>query len=187
MKKGEIAKKILLATATSVAVGGLIVTLAAMPALAPALRPFVEWYKKQDRYGRYRIRKTFEQLRRERLIEFSEKDGETKIILTEAGQKKVLQYRFEDLKIKPMEKWDKKWRMVIFDIPENQKKARNALRQKLQELGFYQLQKSVWVHPHECRSEIDFIIEFFNISPYVRLAEVSRFDGDELIKKEFNL
>ena len=86
-----------------------------------------------------------------------------------------------------MKKWDKKWRMVIFDIPETQKKARYALRAKLKELGFYPLQKSVWVHPFECRDEIDFIIEFFNVSSYVRLAEVNHFDGEKFIKEEFDL
>jgi len=177
MKKGEIVKKIILLAAASAAAGGLAFTLAAMPGLAPALKPFVEWYKKQDRKGRYRIRKTFEQLRRERLIEIEEMaDGKTKIVLTENGKKKVLKYQLEDIRIKPMKNWDKKWRMIIFDIPESQKKARNALRDKLKELEFYQLQKSVWIHPYECEDEINFIIEFFNISPYVRMAEVNRFD-----------
>lgn len=188
MKKGEMAKKILLIVAGAAAAGGLVFALSAMPGLGAAMKSFIDWYNNQDRYGRYRVRKTFEQLKRERLIDISETpDGKTKITLTEAGQKKVLQYQFEDLKIKSMEKWDKKWRMVIFDIPEHQKKARNALRDKLKELGFYRLQKSVWVHPFECRNEIDFIIEFFNISPYVRIAEASHFDGDDLIKKDFEL
>lgn len=43
--------------------------------------------------------------------------------------------------------WDKKWRVVIFDIEEKEKRTRNALRQKLVSLGFGELQKSVYVTP----------------------------------------
>ncbi len=188
VKKGVIVKKILLTVAATAAAGGFVLALAAMPGLGVVAHSFIQWYKNQDRQGRYRIRKTFERLRQERLIEMNEtSDGKTKIILTEEGKKKVLEYRFEDIKIEPMKKWDKKWRMVIFDIPEHHKKARNALRDKLRELEFYQLQKSVWIHPYECRDEINFIIEFFNISSYVRMAEVNHFDGDKLIKEKFNI
>ncbi len=188
VKKGAIVKKILLTVAATAAAGGFVLALAAMPGLGVVAHSFIQWYKNQDRQGRYRIRKTFERLRQERLIEMNEtSDGKTKIILTEEGKKKVLEYRFEDIKIEPMKKWDKKWRMVIFDIPEHHKKARNALRDKLRELEFYQLQKSVWIHPYECRDEINFIIEFFNISSYVRMAEVNHFDGDKLIKEKFNI
>src|SRR3990167_2211250 len=67
-----------------------------------------------------------------------------------------------------IEKWDKKWRVVIFDIPEKSRMARDALRRKLKELEFRELQKSVFVHPYECKKEIDFIIEFFNLRHYVR-------------------
>lgn len=188
MKKGEMIKKILLTTPKAAAIGGMILVASTASSSPVALRDFINWYQKHNRQGKYRVRKTFEQLRRERLIEMTEnEDGNTKIILTENGKKKVLKYQFEDLKIKPMDKWDKKWRMVIFDIPESQKNARNALRDKLRELNFHQLQKSVWLHPYQCKDEINFIVEFFNISPYVRTAEVNNFDGDKLVKEDFGI
>lgn len=187
LKRGKVAKKILSAVAASTRAGLTLISSTA-PKQGSALAPFAKWYKSQDRQRKFRTRKTFEQLRRERLIEMhNDKNGKTIITLTEAGKKKVLECRFEDLKIQPMEKWDKKWRMVIFDIPESQKRARNALRAKLREFQFHQLQKSVWVHPYKCTDEINFIIEFFNISPFVRIAEVSRFDGDKEIKEKFGL
>ena len=56
---------------------------------------------------------------------------------------------------------DGEWRIVIFDIPEKFKKAREALRMKLKELGFLELQKSVFIFPYECEDEINFIVEVF--------------------------
>lgn len=188
MKKGEISKNILLAVAATSAVGGFVVTLADIPGVGAAIRPFTHWYRGQDKYGRYRIRKTFSQLRRDKLIEMSQTpEGKMKVILTETGRKKVLEYKMNDLKIATPKKWDKKWRIVMFDIPEEFKKSRYLLRAKLQRLNFQKLQNSVWVYPHECRPEIKFIAEVLNISPYIRLAEVNRFDGDNDIKTKLNL
>ena len=83
--------------------------------------------------------------------------------------------------------WDGKWRTVIFDIPEKLKSARNALRDKLKEVGFHELQKSVFVFPYECKDEIDFIIEFFNLRQYVRYGIFDFIDNDLHLRKTFNL
>jgi len=184
MKKGETVKKILLA----VAEGSPTTISSTTPDLGITPAPFTRWYKHLDRHGRYRVRQIFAKLHREKLITVEKVPrGKIKVALTKVGKRRVLKYQFEDLTIEPMKSWDKKWRMVIFDIPEDYKNARNALRSKLQELEFYQLQKSVWIYPHECRNEIDFIVEFFDISPYVRIVETNRFDGDDLIKESFKL
>ncbi|MBI4033920.1 MAG: hypothetical protein HY378_00010 [Candidatus Brennerbacteria bacterium] len=183
MKKGELIKLILLAVATAASPEAVF---AGFIGTAILTAPLDRWYRRQDKNGKYRVRKKFAELQREKLIEVSETpDGKTKVALTESGKKKVLQYQFEDLKITPLKKWDKKWRMVIFDIPEPYKRARETLRAKLRELGFHQLQKSVFVHSQECRNEIEFVVEFLGVSPYVRMAEVSRFDGDDELRSRF--
>lgn len=185
--KGEMAKKILLTAAGIATVGVVIGTLIILPGFGMVLKPFADWYKKQNRYKRYQIRKTFEQLRRKRLIEMIEINGEIKMVLNENGKKRVVKYELEDMTIPKPKNWDGKWRLIIFDIPEKFHRERRALRIKLDELGFYPLQKSVWLYPHECRNEIDFIVEFFKISPYVRIIEAANFDGDDFLKKEFKL
>lgn len=185
--KGEVAKKILLTAAGIAAVGIAVGTLIVLPNFGMVLKPFVDWYKKQNRHKRYQIRKTFEQLRRKRLIEITEINGEIRMVLSENGKKCVIKYELEDLTIPKPKNWDNKWRLIIFDIPEKFHKERRALRIKLDELGFYPLQKSVWLYPYECRNEIDFVVEFFKISPYVRIVEAISFDGDDFIKKEFKL
>ena len=183
--KGDMAKKILLTAAGIATVGVVIGTLIILPGFGMVLKPFADWYKKQNRHKRYQIRKTFEQLRRKRLIEMIEINGEIKMVLNENGKKRVVKYELEDMTIPKPKNWDGKWRLIIFDIPEKFQRERRALRIKLDELGFYPLQKSVWLYPYECRDEIDFIVEFFKISPYVRIVEATGFDGDDFLKKEF--
>jgi phenylacetic acid degradation operon negative regulatory protein len=43
--------------------------------------------------------------------------------------------------------WDGKWRVILFDLPEEQRESRRALRKKLQSNGFGCLQRSAWITP----------------------------------------
>ncbi|MEW5907998.1 MAG: hypothetical protein AB1643_02365 [Patescibacteria group bacterium] len=124
----------------------------------------------------------------DRLINYQEKeDGTVYVVLTKDGQKKALEYKLDELKIKKPDVWDRLWRIVIFDIPEKKKLGREALRNKLKELGFKELQKSVFVFPYECENEIDFICEVFELRSYVRLLKVKSFTNDEQFKLKFKL
>ena len=124
----------------------------------------------------------------DRLVDYKEdKDGFVKIILTKEGQKKALKFKLDEMKIKKPAKWDGEWRIVIFDIPERFKKAREALRMKLKDFGFSELQKSVLVLPYECEDEINFIVEVFLIRPFVRFMRVKSFTNDEQLKIKFGL
>jgi DNA-binding transcriptional regulator PaaX len=124
----------------------------------------------------------------ERLVDFVEKpDGTLEMILTENGKKRALRYKLEELEIKKPGRWDGKWRLVMFDIPEKRKRAREALREKLRELGFKELQKSVFVHPFECKDEIDFVTEVFALRPYVKLARSDYVTNQDELRVRFKL
>ena len=124
----------------------------------------------------------------DRIIDYKEKDdGTVEIVLTKDGKKKALKYQIDEIKIKKPDKWDKKWRIVIFDIPEKKKKIREALRDKLKEIGFKELQKSVFIYPYPCEDEIDFIIEVFEIRPHVRFLIVDSFTNEEQFRLKFEL
>ena len=114
-------------------------------------------------------------------------DGDkTKITLTENGERKVLNYKLSEIKLKKG-RWDGIWRIVIFDIPEKDRKGRNILRSKMQELGFYPLQKSVMVTPWKCKDEIDFIKHFYHLEDYVNLIHARIFDGEDVVRGYFEL
>lgn len=143
-----------------------------------------EW-KEIDRNKLVRIVREFY---RDRIVDYREnKNGIVEIVLTKDGRQKALKYQIDEIKIKKLEKWDGKWRMVIFDIPEKKKKAREALRNKLRELGFRELQKSVFIFPYECEDEINFIVEVFEIRPCVRFMRVDSFTNEEQFKIKFKL
>jgi DNA-binding transcriptional regulator PaaX len=90
-------------------------------------------------------------------------------------------------KINKPQKWDGKWRMVMFDLPVRFSKARNALRFKLKQLGFIQFQKSVWIYPYSCKEEIAFVSDYYRVGRYVELLEISSINNDLKFKKHFKL
>jgi len=134
------------------------------------------------------LRRSIKRLYRSKLIDYKEnQDGTIKLVLSENGKSKILKYNLDKIEIKKPAKWDKLWRLVIFDIPEEKKSGRIALASKLKELGFYPMQKSVFIHPHECQDEINFIAEMFELAPYVRFLRVKSVDTELDLKNRFNL
>ena len=115
-----------------------------------------------------------------------EKNDETKIILTPKGIVRAPVHRLDNLKISKPNRWDGRWRMVIFDIPESRRKIRDALRWRLKNLGFKELQRSVFVFPYPCEDEINILINTYGLRREVRICEtLLSFDAD--LKKAFNL
>jgi DNA-binding transcriptional regulator PaaX len=178
---GSIQKKILI-----LLVGGLSIGLSHNPRRQFSVLKQMgrEWEKINKQALERAIRRLYEN----KLVDYKEsRDGTVKIIINDKGKEKALAYKLDEMKVKIPKKWDSKWRIVIFDIPESFKKARNALRFHLKRLGFYQLQKSVFVLPYPCEDEIEFIVELYGVRPYVRQLLAHSLDNELHLKKIFKL
>jgi len=181
LKIGPVMQKVLLLVE-----GGLILGLTKRPDKYFKIVKKIskEWQKINERSLRTAIQKLYQS----KLIDFKEKsDGTVSMTLTNNGKKKIIQFNLDLIEIKKPKQWDRLWRLVIFDIPEEERRGRNALAVKLKELGFYPLQKSVFIHPYECKNEVDFIVELFNLRPYVRLFTIKETDIELDLRSKFNL
>ena len=161
--------------------GGAVVAILALPGMAPVLKMFT----KKD--SKYKLRNTIYNLKRTKMVKMYYKDGKEMIEITEKGKKRLLKYEFDEMKIKKPKKWDGLWRIVIFDIPEKRKKARNAINLKLKELGFHPIQKSTFIFPYECRNEIDFVAEHFFARKYINYIVAKEIDNSEKLMKIFKI
>lgn len=122
------------------------------------------------------------------MVAFEEsEDGMTKIVLTEKGKKMTLAFKIDSMEIETPDHWDGVWRVVFFDIPEKKKYARDILREKLKWLGFREIQKSMLIFPHPCLSEINFIIEYYQLRKYVRYGEMKNISNEAEFKIKFRL
>ena len=119
---------------------------------------------------------------------FINKNGELKIVLTSKGKILAREYLLQDYKqIKKPSSWDKKWRFVMFDIPEDKKKIRNLLRFHLKKVGFIQIQGSVWIYPYPCEEIVTIIKTNFNLSYEVIYVTADSFETDSYFRKFFKL
>lgn len=87
-------------------------------------------------------------------------------------------------------KWDRKWYIVVFDIPEHKRQIRNVLRNKLKALGFGMLQASVWISPYPYLGDVEEIVKSYNLERYVLYAvskKVGRYNSKELADQVWRL
>lgn len=89
--------------------------------------------------------------------------------LTEKGRFKVSMELLNHLNIKKPKKWDNTWWLVVFDIPRKHNTVRNALRQRLKNLGMRQLQASVFISPYSCKEEVEFLSYLYNATDFVHV------------------
>src|SRR3989344_98487 len=114
-------------------------------------------------------------------------DGHYQARLTADGCRHVQSINIRNLKIAKSDKWDKKWRMVFFDIPEKMNKKRNLFRENIKAIGFLEVQRSVFCYPYACGTEIIKIATFSGLSDYIHYAVVEELSDAGHYRKKFGL
>lgn len=124
------------------------------------------------------------------LVEFVKKDGKTYVRITDAGREVVNNLEEQEqqyVHIRKPRKWDKRWRLVVFDIPEERRALRNRLRDILITVGFVKIQNSVWVYPYDCEELVALIKSDMRIGRQVLYAVVETIENDLWLRKHFKL
>lgn len=101
------------------------------------------------------------------------------------GRRRYTEIQMANLRLPKNREWDQKWRLFIFDIPEKIRSRRDSLREKLKSLGFYNIQRSVFVYPFDCQKELEFIANYYNLEQFTTYSEVSHTDIDRELRKYF--
>lgn len=84
-------------------------------------------------------------------------------------------------------KWDGKWRVIIFDIPEMNRRERDFLRRELKWIGFLELQKSVWIFPYNMENEIMTLLKLWKLEFQgdIRFLLVEKITEEDKLKEYF--
>lgn len=149
--------------------------------------PFLDWLfaerqlKPRQRHYASRLLNKFI---KDKLIELTTAG---RLVLTEVGKRKLLNFEFNDFAIIKPKKWDGKFRVIIFDISVDKNRIRAAVRRQLIVWGFIRLQNSVWTHPYECREVISLLKEHFGVKNDVIYLTVESIENDRWLRKEFGL
>lgn len=120
-----------------------------------------------------------------RLIYYAKDRGylNRKLHTTTTGSDRLRKIQFSHLEMaKP---WDGKWRIVMYDIPEEKKAAREQIRRLIKQLGFVQLQRSVWIHPLPCFEEFIRIKQAHSLESTLILIETDEISGVRRFHRHF--
>ena len=110
-----------------------------------------------------------------------------KLRLTHKGETALHILLAREHSTKKPQRWDGKWRLLIFDIPEYRRGLRDKIRQTLGGIGFVRLQNSVWVYPYDCEDLIMLLKADFRVGKDMLYMVVDALEGDFQIKKRFGL
>ncbi len=134
------------------------------------------WVPKQ--YKKHNFYQLISRSYKAKFIEKIEKGGKIYIRITSDGHK-TIQRDFPLFSLQN-KRWDRKWRIVMFDIEEVNKQMRDRLRLKLKELGFGMLQESVFISPHDILQDFIEFAEASEVKDYLYILETYRIIlGDE--------
>ena len=114
-------------------------------------------------------------------------NGASTIAVSEAGKTVLDRAALMSLRPKAQKKWDKMWRLVMFDIPTHSKASRDKFAGTLKVLGFVRYQKSVFICPHPCEEELEALAEYLGVSDYVDIVLATKINREEEYRKEFKL
>ncbi len=101
-----------------------------------------------------RLYENISRLKKKGFVTFENVGVKKYLRLTTEGKRELERISHQNTPIRIPRRWDGKWRIVIFDIPEVRKTQRNRIRSLVRSLGFHQLQQSVWVYPYDCEDII---------------------------------
>lgn len=168
----------------AVVVGGIVLVAATIPNAARLLKYF-PGYKKGARFN-YKAKTALGRLVAKGCVVFVEENGKRHARITEKGER-MLQMETEKITIAKKRRWDRRWRVVIFDIPERRKSVRVSLRRFMQEYGFVRLQDSVWIYPYDCEDLIALAKANLRIGADVLYMIVERLERDTYLREHFGL
>lgn len=137
-----------------------------------------------------KAQQAFSGLRRYKFIRHAREDNIKKVeryVLTSKGENRLRKVFIDEVVIKNPIKWDGKWHLIIYDLPLRFKKAREAFRWKLKDLGFYQFQKSAWIYPYPCERELLFVADFFGVRNHIGILEINKILDDSKLRSHFSL
>jgi CRISPR-associated endonuclease Cas2 len=131
------------------------------------------------------ISRTVYYLAQKGFIKYVDKNNERFVKLTQKGQLEALLAKARLPQAR--QKWDGKWRLIIFDIPEDSNTRRAFFRTLLKKNGFLQLQQSVYISPYPLNREALKYLQETRLTGYIRILKVEEIDNDVDLKKKFGL
>ncbi len=174
-------ENILLGTLT--AAGAVTFAVMAPNALAVLKHIDTDWLSKRD--PRQRLHESMSRMRRKGLVRFDERTRRYR--LTDTGTQMARRIQNGTVRIAIPKRWDGRWRIVMFDINEQQRSLRRKIVSLVSSLGFYRLQDSVWIHPYDCEEIVAFLKTDLQVGKELLYVIADAVEYDKPLREHFRL
>lgn len=135
------------------------------------------------------VRAAISRMSKQGWVQAEKRGNKSYYSLTERGVKRIEEAAKRIYKLHP-EKWDGKWRILIYTIPEEKRNLRDELRKELVWSGFGTISNSCWISPNNLEKQVYNLIEKYDIEPYVDFF-IAQYDGPhqntQLVEKCWDL
>ena len=189
VRQKNILKTAVLGASKSILIALFVGTALVAPGgIAASLQILSEVFEGKDspEYEPKQIQRALEYLRSKKLIDIQRKYQKEVFSLTKIGYFRARKLA-RSFGIEKPKKWDGKWRIVIFDVPEEKKSRRETFREALKNLGLANIQKSIWIHPYECSDQISSLAGTLLIKPYIRYIVADKITGERDLRSRFGI
>ncbi len=112
------------------------------------------------------VRAAVSRMNKQGWVQARKEGNKSYYFLTEIGVKRVKEAAKRIFKLKP-EKWDGKWRLLMYTIPEEKRSIRDELRKELVWSGFGTMANSMWISPNDLEEQVNGLIDKYGIHDYV--------------------
>ncbi len=182
-QKGEIAKEIL----KTIGVTGLLITCFAMPGLTHLIPLFIKKNRRSSYYRKTSLERSLANVYRRGFVHFVKGPHGYRVELTAKGRAELTTYELRDRLVDKPRRWDKKWRLLIFDIEETRRMVRDKIRRTIEAFGFYRLQNSVWVYPYECEEVLELLRTQHAVRHNALFIRAETITNDTKLRRHFEL
>ena len=143
----------------------------------------------KDRYRlAFQTKTALGRLAAKKHVRFIEKNGKKSIEITDAGRRALaIELAKQAAQSGKKRRWDRRWRLVMFDIPQRRKNVRDRLRALMRTCGFLRIQNSVWVSPYDCEELVALMKTDLRLGTSVLYAVVEEIENDRWIREHFGL
>lgn len=132
--------------------------------------------------------RSLQSLVRQKYIEFGiGSSGKKFLSITEKGKKKLRWLEMNNFQLKKPKKWDRKWRILVFDVKEKERRKRDELRDYLYKIGFKRLQDSVWVFPYDCEDLLMLLKADLGLGRNMLYIVADVVENDRSLREEYGL
>lgn len=169
----------------TIALSGILLVAAVAPNTLQILDcvPGIKRYRVNEK-----VKGALSSLAKRGLVTFENRGGKRYVRITETGKKRLVleQHKAASLAARGS-KWDGRWRIVMFDIPEKRRQTRDNLRTTMKVAGFVRFQDSAWIYPYDCEDLVTLLKADLRLGNAVRYVIADTVENDASLRALFGL